>query len=119
MESFIINVFFPCFVSRLPQLLRAADVTVLTIFSSLSEQSNNPNAVLSALKTYEHSFKRTDHNKYLGADSMEDITEDETEDSRSSTASSSNETSDTTSPSAEDTKLEIPEEVRQSKIVRN
>lgn len=57
---------------------------------SKTEQNKNPSAVIHALKTFEHSVKRTDHNKYIGADSMEDITgDDEDEDSDKSRESSS------------------------------
>lgn len=54
---------------------------------SKQEQTTNPDAVLSALQTYDKSIKRPDHNKYIGADSLEDITtEDEGEDSTSDTS---------------------------------
>ena len=73
------------------------------MFFSVSEQTKNPNAVINALKTFEHSIKRTDHNKYIGANSMEDITEeDDDEDSDKSRSSSMVETTTPTSPSTEE-----------------
>jgi len=54
---------------------------------SVKEQTNNPDAVLNALETFEKSVKR-DPNKYMGADSLEDVTtEDENEESASDTSS--------------------------------
>jgi len=42
---------------------------------SKKEQTQNPNAVINALKTYEKSMRNKDHNKYMGAESMEDLSE--------------------------------------------
>lgn len=42
---------------------------------SKKEQTQNPNAVINALKTYEKSMRNKDHNKYMGAESMEDLSQ--------------------------------------------
>ena len=65
---------------------------------SVSEQKQNPDAVIDALKTYEKSIKCKAGNnaKYIGADSMEDITEDDS----GSDGSRQSSTIDTTSPEA-------------------
>ena len=39
----------------------------------VEEQKQNPNAVINALKTYEHSVRHMKDKKYMGGDSMEDI----------------------------------------------
>ena len=47
------------------------------LVSSKTEQTQNPNAVLNALKVLEKSVKRTDHNKYMGTNSIGEIIDEE------------------------------------------
>ena len=49
-------------------------VSVFDFFSK-KEQTEHPNAVLDALKLYDHSVKRQNTNKFMGTNSMEDLVE--------------------------------------------
>lgn len=57
---------------------------------SKTEQTQNPNAVLNALKVYEKSVKRQDHNKFMGTNSVGeaidegDVEDDDSQKSRNS-----------------------------------
>jgi hypothetical protein len=55
---------------------------------SKKEQTQNPNAVINALKTYEKSMRDKGHNKYMGAESMEDLSSGDGSSGRSSKADS-------------------------------
>ncbi len=81
-------------------------------YSSLSEQTQNPGAVIDALKAFEHSVKRTDHNKYFGADSMEELAEEDGEgdDSDKSRESSTIETGASETRTEEETTVQQPTE---------
>lgn len=56
---------------------------------SKKEQTQNPNAVLSALKTYDRSIRYKGKNKFMAAESLEDITESGSESRGSSTGDAS------------------------------
>jgi len=58
-------------------------------FHSKKEQTQNPNAVLSALKTYDRSIRYKGKNKFMAAESLEDITESGSESRGSSTGDAS------------------------------
>jgi len=76
---------------------------------SQSEQSQHPDAVIDALKTYEHSMKKQDHNKFIGADSLEDLTGEEDDGSESDNMSARSSTIEPTTPRADE--MEPPEEL--------
>ena len=54
--------------------------------------------MIDALKTYEHSIKKQDHNKFIGADSLEDLTGEDDDGSESDNMSARSSTIEPTSP---------------------
>jgi hypothetical protein len=65
---------------------------------SKSEQTQNPNAVINALKVYEKSIKRSGNNKFMGANSMEDLAEEEDDENSDKSRESSTVESTPSSP---------------------
>ena len=88
----------------LPSRVTSRRVTQVStgFYCSKKEQTQNPNAVINALKTYENSirYKAKGNKKYMVAESMEDITEgSESGSARSSTSGAT----EPASPAADDT----------------
>ena len=88
----------------LPSRVTSRHVTQVStgFYCSKKEQTQNPNAVINALKTYENSirYKAKGNKKYMVAESMEDITEgSESGSARSSTSGAT----EPASPAADDT----------------